>query len=121
MSTRIRKCSANLGIVAVLLSTSLTFASGLWLNAAQARTGTQAESHPCVWSNRDWSGMSRNQQRLWSQLGWTQARWDQNKPPASDGKDWRELSANQKSAAAQLGFTPKSWEAVCPSAAKKKN
>lgn len=113
MSTRSGKCSASLGVIAVLFSTSLTCASGLWLSDAQARPKMQAEVSPCVWSNRDWTGMSRHQRTLWSQLGWTQARWDQNKPPASDGKDWAELSANQKAAAAQLGFTPRSWEAVC--------
>ncbi len=67
----------------------------------------------CAWNNLDWSDMSHAQQMLREHLGWNEARWDGNKPPASDAKGWSQLTADERNAATELGFGPQSWEAAC--------
>jgi hypothetical protein len=67
----------------------------------------------CAWNGFDWSDMTHAQQALWVRLGWDQARWDGNKPPASNAKNWSQLTTDERNAATKLGFGPRSWEATC--------
>jgi len=69
----------------------------------------------CAWNNLDWSDMTRPQQALWARLGWNQARWDGNRPPASNAKDWFQLTTEERNAATELGFGPRNWETTCSS------
>ncbi len=69
----------------------------------------------CAWKQYDWSGMSSAERQLWSQLGWTQSRWDSDKAPVSDSKSWAELSAGEKNAASRLGYNSRNWETTCSS------
>jgi hypothetical protein len=69
----------------------------------------------CAWNDLDWSDMTNAQQALWARLGWNHARWDGNRPPASNTQDWSRLTADERNAAAELGFGPRSWETACSS------
>ena len=66
----------------------------------------------CAWTG-DWSSLTQQQQDLWGRLGWNQASWDADRPPATDQKDWWQLSRSEQIAAAQLGFGPRNWSNPC--------
>jgi hypothetical protein len=83
---------------------------------AAARTSSPSV---CAWSERDWSDMTPAQQALWVRLGWNRARWDGDKPPASDAKDWSQLTADERSAASQLGYGPRNWDTACSSSRRR--
>jgi hypothetical protein len=70
----------------------------------------------CTDQQLDWAQMTSADQQLWSALGWTQARWDSDKPsqaPASESKSWSELSDTERRAASQLGFNWRNWDIDC--------
>lgn len=71
----------------------------------------------CEWEQLCWSAMSDAEQRLWSELGWTQSNWDADTPDidtASEPKGWDDLTEAEQSAATKLGYGEHNWEIVCP-------
>jgi hypothetical protein len=101
----------------LVAAVGLAIAFGVVTQQAAA-AGTNSAS-VCAWNNLDWSDMTSAQQALWARLGWNQARWDSNRPPASDAEGWSQLTADERAAATELGFGSGSWETTCSSSGSK--
>lgn len=61
------------------------------------------------WDDMDWDDLNKDQKSLWSELGWTQERWDNDEPPESECKAFDALTSEQQKAASQLGYNAGSW------------
>ena len=60
---------------------------------------------------RPWKELGAEHQRCWTVLGWSESRWTQGDPPASEFLEWRDLSEPEQQAATTLGYTQASWDA----------
>ena len=97
----------------LIAAACLAIAFGVVMQEAAAAGATFASVY--AWNDLDWSDMTGVQQALWARLGWNQARWDGNRPPASDAMDWSQLTADERNAATELGFGARNWETICSS------
>lgn len=77
---------------------------------------TQAKAVQFVpnWSRMEWSELSSTQQGHWTTLGWDEARWNGNNPPASESKIWTALSDAERAAATGLGYSEQEWNDELP-------
>lgn len=55
---------------------------------------------------RPWAELSAEHQRCWTVLGWSESRWTQGDPPASEFLGWRDLSEPEQQAAPGTPKTP---------------
>ena len=67
------------------------------------------QGNPHILEQLGWEDMSATEQQLWSALGWSQDRWDDNNAPASSDKEWSDLSQQEQFAARGLGFNEQLW------------
>ena len=67
------------------------------------------------WLSLDWDDLNAEEKKLWSVLGWNQARWDEEPgtaEPDSELKNWADLSTREKAAASLLGFSQPYWDGI---------
>lgn len=63
------------------------------------------------WDAQGWTDMTKAEQALWGELGWTEDAWNEEaKPPASEDKYWNQLSDAERKAAEALAYTKESWD-----------
>jgi hypothetical protein len=110
---------ANTGTQAQLPETAMTLPRREATSPAQAPTRSVSSAldtrkvDRCTDQWGDWAQLTSADQKSWSALGWTPARWASGKSPTSESKRWEELSRMEKSAASRLGFNAKNWDVDC--------
>jgi hypothetical protein len=62
------------------------------------------------WDEFDWEDLSSEEQSLWSALGWTQTKWDDDGELPYENKDWEELRKKEQDALTALGFDEEYWD-----------
>lgn len=104
MLCRFRKAAPLLVLAATLGSAGVP---------SHAASGVRVPQSICFWEDLDWTEMTRGEQAVWRELGWSQVSWDsgdETLAPPSQDKDWNELDGSERAAAQAFGYTARTWD-----------